>query len=896
MSCPQNTNGSTSGQPDLQSSLSKSHDPPSRNLFVADSFSSPDRTLCRSPVLSSLPEDEVSDHVGAAQNATGITDFALPIRQDTGSTSSISDTSYLARSNRSSIAGHNFQPLQSQNSSENALHVVRQRAADFEAFKNTLKSTHAPISKGTPRAPTIADFNSVPELKSSVSLEIRTYNSGGVDCGVANVVIFLDDGGGTESTWKPFAKQHLGHPQTVLVFLSGIIWTDEELCGNNFQMATRLIMEFVVQGILVEKCNFRPNNIALIGQGQGGTAALTMACAWSRTILGGIVSVDGPLPEYITRQVSVVKIPTPILLMGGKLGALTPQADRKIQDLFLHVDTHLQTEIQVLQLDALTVSEDSRFVADFLDHALRHEEWVTQAVLTFDGGGIRGYGSLLVMRELMRHIGAEERRLDSRTTSSFYPGIYKPTNIKPAEDSRPPTVDRRSSSIFATSTESLEDADLFLPCHYFTYVGGTSTGGLISIMLSRFRMSVNDCISEYKSLGERVFAHPRQLSTGGLLWHKFGWRPLEDAIKGVTSRYCSTQRPFGVRFPSDPDFCRTVVLAYSENGTTDAPYLFRTYETFARNRNGQEPRPGVPRRRTTMALKHANVHNPGAPSDVEIHDVGRATSAAPTKFPPVRITITDSNGTRTSVRFKDGGFGSNNPSCEVYKDVIHKHGGLSKNVSIFVSVGTGKKEVRMFAEEGYTRAATRIREFIANIKAILRHPSRTEGAHEQMLGYAFRDNKPVFPYYRLDGGVRLGNVKMDEWKSDRLVNMMKLKHTESGSKTLHEVEEAVTVYLASDPIQKELRDCARLLVQRRRLRVRDKYRWDRYASASWYECPYVTCKDAAELKTFAQFESHIRGEHNHDHTASGSSMEEVAENSRRCWLYTKHPDYQAQTI
>lgn len=80
---------------------------------------------------------------------------------------------------------------------------------------------------------------------------------------------------------------------------------------------------------------------------------------------------------------------------------------------------------------------------------------------------------------------------------------------------------------------------------------------LISIMLSRFRMSVNDCISEYKSLGERVFSHPRHFSTGGLLWHKFGWRPLEDAIKQVTNRHCFTERSFGARFPSDPDFCRT---------------------------------------------------------------------------------------------------------------------------------------------------------------------------------------------------------------------------------------------------------------------------------------------------------------------------------------------------
>ena len=80
---------------------------------------------------------------------------------------------------------------------------------------------------------------------------------------------------------------------------------------------------------------------------------------------------------------------------------------------------------------------------------------------------------------------------------------------------------------------------------------------LISIMLSRFRMSVNDCIDEYKFLGGRVFAHPRLLATGALLWHKFSWKDLEDVIQNVTDRRCFHGLSFGLRFDMDPDFCRT---------------------------------------------------------------------------------------------------------------------------------------------------------------------------------------------------------------------------------------------------------------------------------------------------------------------------------------------------
>jgi len=62
-------------------------------------------------------------------------------------------------------------------------------------------------------------------------------------------------------------------------------------------------------------------------------------------------------------------------------------------------------------------------------------------VLTFDGGGVRGLSSLLILREIMETI---ERKTDADETP--------------------------------------------LPCEYFDLIGGTSTGGLIAIMLGRLGM------------------------------------------------------------------------------------------------------------------------------------------------------------------------------------------------------------------------------------------------------------------------------------------------------------------------------------------------------------------------------------------------------------------------
>jgi patatin-like phospholipase/acyl hydrolase len=62
-------------------------------------------------------------------------------------------------------------------------------------------------------------------------------------------------------------------------------------------------------------------------------------------------------------------------------------------------------------------------------------------VLALNGGGVRGLSSLLMLREIMEEI---ERKTDAEETPR--------------------------------------------PCEYFDLIGGTSTGGLIAIMLSRLGM------------------------------------------------------------------------------------------------------------------------------------------------------------------------------------------------------------------------------------------------------------------------------------------------------------------------------------------------------------------------------------------------------------------------
>lgn len=79
-------------------------------------------------------------------------------------------------------------------------------------------------------------------------------------------------------------------------------------------------------------------------------------------------------------------------------------------------------------------------------------------VLCLDGGGIKGYTSLLILKRIFRTMMAEGH---------------------------------------------LEEMPR--PCDVFDLIVGTSTGGLIAVMLGRLSMSIDECITTYEQVGGEVF-------------------------------------------------------------------------------------------------------------------------------------------------------------------------------------------------------------------------------------------------------------------------------------------------------------------------------------------------------------------------------------------------------
>ncbi|CAD0115330.1 unnamed protein product [Aureobasidium uvarum] len=100
-----------------------------------------------------------------------------------------------------------------------------------------------------------------------------------------------------------------------------------------------------------------------------------------------------------------------------------------------------------------------------------------ESVLTLDGGGIRGLVSLLILQQILVFIRDEERECDQKMVVA---GHQAPS-------------------------ANAHDKKLPLACHYFSFMFGTSTGGIIALMLGRLRMSIEDCIHTYRNLGSEIF-------------------------------------------------------------------------------------------------------------------------------------------------------------------------------------------------------------------------------------------------------------------------------------------------------------------------------------------------------------------------------------------------------
>ncbi|KAK3495948.1 hypothetical protein B0T13DRAFT_473804 [Neurospora crassa] len=220
-------------------------------------------------------------------------------------------------------------------------------------------------------------------------------------------------------------------------------------------------------------------------------------------------------------------------------------------------------------------------------------------LLSLDGGGVRGVCELVILDRIMQRV--QER-------------------------------------------DSLDEIPK--PCDYFHLMGGTSTGGLIAILLGRLRMSTTEALKEYDNFAGKIFSRwNRRLDLSA----KFDEKTLVKVVQTIVKE--RGEDPLMKDPKGDPLIGKAFVCA-QRSGNIAAIRRIRAYQ-----------------------------HGQAEESDrnITIDEAARATSAAPTFFKPAKISDEE---------LIDGAIGCNNPTEEVIHEAAEV---LDKTCKIgcVLSLGTG---------------------------------------------------------------------------------------------------------------------------------------------------------------------------------------------------------------
>ncbi|OCK86558.1 FabD/lysophospholipase-like protein [Cenococcum geophilum 1.58] len=299
-------------------------------------------------------------------------------------------------------------------------------------------------------------------------------------------------------------------------------------------------------------------------------------------------------------------------------------------------------------------------------------------LLSLDGGGVRGLSALYILKALMEQLNKERRN----------------NNLPPVK-----------------------------PCEIFDLIGGTSTGGLIAIMLGRLQMNVDECISEYKNIMKEVFENKSgwlPISWTSRIKTQFDSKRLKDAIKGVITRIGASETDLFNN--GKPRQCKVFVCATA--------------------------------RETSSIIRLRSYSLPGA-NDIgaTICDAALATSAATSFFNAVSIE---------AGIFVDGALRANNPVDEVEDEASNiwcpQTGDLKPLVKCFISIGTGNPGTRALRD-------SMLRSFYETLVSIT---TETEYTERKFIS-RWRRHYDEKRFFRFNVDQGLHGVGLAEYKEEGII-------------------------------------------------------------------------------------------------------------------------------
>ncbi|KAL2263400.1 hypothetical protein VTK26DRAFT_6942 [Humicola hyalothermophila] len=283
-------------------------------------------------------------------------------------------------------------------------------------------------------------------------------------------------------------------------------------------------------------------------------------------------------------------------------------------------------------------------------------------LLSFDGGGVRGVSSLVIMHEIMVRI-KEKLNLD----------------------------------------------EIPKPCDYFHLIAGTSTGGLIAIMLGRLRMSTEEALREYDRCAAKVFSFRNKKWT--TVTEKFRATALQEVVEDLVRR-----RNMGedlLDYSLDHDSKGQCFVCAMPANHVGQPRLLRSYAADCRN---------------TMS---------GA--DIKIWEAARATTAASYFFKPMKLRV----GYLAAEDFIDATIGYNDPA-EVLLNEAADRIGTGRRLGCLISIGTGTRQVRIDRSHPGLRNIKGAVKFGKELLGLVKNTATSgEGPHDR-LEARFRDHPNAY--------------------------------------------------------------------------------------------------------------------------------------------------------
>ncbi|OIW35316.1 hypothetical protein CONLIGDRAFT_53333 [Coniochaeta ligniaria NRRL 30616] len=326
-------------------------------------------------------------------------------------------------------------------------------------------------------------------------------------------------------------------------------------------------------------------------------------------------------------------------------------------------------------------------------------------LLSLDGGGIRGVSELVMLDCIMRRL-QKKKGLD----------------------------------------------ELPKPCDYFDLIAGTSTGGLIAILLGRLRMTTQEALDAYDDVAETLFSRSNRKY---LAKSQFKSTTLEDVVKEIVAQRSSSDL---LKYQDkDEQKGKAFVCAIDEK-ELGAIHRLRTYNIDGTSDEG---------------LK-----------DCKVWEAARATTAAPLNFKPMTIQR-DSDKTT----YIDAALGYNNPVEQLLEEagnIFHS----KRTLGAIVSLGTGTRKLGLASPEDVNGLG-----YGLSIVATLKNETTdTERPHKRLQAKFKKFPNTYFRFNVPDGA---DEVKLAEWRK------------------MGELKKLTTDYIGNEAVDQEINDLVEVLSKRK---------------------------------------------------------------------------------